>query len=86
MIMSRLEELEQERERCQQALEELHIYEPNEEWYKVRRHELEFNIACIEDCIEDEKELLRQKTAIDNALIVALWALVVTGLIILISV
>jgi hypothetical protein len=84
MIMSRLEELEQERERCQQALEELHIYEPNEEWYKVRRHELEFSIACIEDCIEDEKDSIRENNNVSTAFLVVLYTMVVVGLGILI--
>lgn len=84
MIMSRLEELEQERARCQQELEELHIYEPSEEWYKTRRHELEYTIACIEDCIEDEKDSIRENNNVSTAFLVVLYALVVTGLSILI--
>ncbi len=82
--MKKLEELESKREHYQTQLEELHFNEPSESWYKIRRSELEFQIANMDEAIEDEKELLRQKTAIDNALIVALWALVVTGLTILI--
>ena len=82
--MSRLEELEQERARCQQELEELHIYEPSEEWYKTKRHELEYTIACIEDSIEDEKASLREDDNVSTAFLVVLYTMVVVGLTILI--
>lgn len=84
MIISRLKELEEERAKCQLHLEELHIYEPSEEWYKMRREELEYQIACIEEAIEAEKESIRENNNVSAAFLVVLYALVVTGLSILI--
>jgi hypothetical protein len=83
MIMN-LEELEQERAKCQLHLEQLHIYEPSEEWYKMRREELEYQIACIEEAIETEKESIRENNNVSAAFLVVLYALVITGLSILI--
>jgi hypothetical protein len=83
MIMN-LEELEQERAKCQLHLEQLHIYEPSEEWYKMRREELEYQIACIEEAIEAEKESIRENNNVSAAFLVVLYALVITGLSILI--
>ena len=79
-----LEELEQERAKCQLNLEQLHIYEPSEEWYKMRREELEYQIACIEEAIEAEKESIRENNNVSAAFLVVLYALVITGLSILI--
>ena len=79
-----LEELEQEKAKCQLNLEELHIYEPSEEWYKMRREELEYQIACIEEAIETEKESIRENNNVSTAFLIVLYALVVTGLSILI--
>lgn len=79
-----LEELEQERAKCQLHLEQLHIYEPSEEWYKIRREELEYQIACIEDAIETEKKSLREETNVSTAFLVVLYTMVVLGLTILI--
>ncbi len=84
MIISRLKELEEERAKCQLHLEELHIYEPSEEWYKMRREELEYQIACIEEAIEAEKESIRENNNVSAAFLVVLYALVITGLSILI--
>jgi hypothetical protein len=84
MIISRLKELEEERAKCQLHLEQLHIYEPSEEWYKMRREELEYQIACIEEAIEAEKESIRENNNVSAAFLVVLYALVITGLSILI--
>ena len=84
MIMKKLEELELKREHYQTQLEELHFNEPSESWYKIRRSELEFQIANMDEAIEDEKESLRQERVIGNVFIIVLYALVVTGLGILI--
>ena len=53
---ARLAELKEKREKYQQELEELHIYEPSLEWYEARRYEIESQIAFIDDAI-DEVEL-----------------------------
>lgn len=56
--MSRLAELKEKRDHYYQELEDLHLYEPSEQWYKMRRYEIESQIAFIEDAIDElEKEL-----------------------------
>jgi len=82
--MTKLEELELKREQYQNELEELHIHEPSETWYKIRREELELYIYHIEEAIEDEKEALREKRNMGTLFIIVLYALVVIGLGILI--
>ena len=84
MIVNNLEELELKRDKYQTELEELHVYEPSESWYKIRRSELEFQIANLDEAIEDQKESLRQERVMSNAFIVVLYAMVVIGLGILI--
>jgi hypothetical protein len=84
MIMSKIEDLEFERARCQQELEELHIYEPSEDWYKTRRHDLEYTIACIDEAIEEEMALLREDDNDAMRLAILLLAIIVMGLGILI--
>lgn len=82
--MNKLEELELKRERYQAELEELHMHEPSEIWYKIRRAEIEFQIYHLDEFIEDEKESLRQERIMSNIFIGVLYAAVVTGLGILI--
>ena len=84
MIMNRIEELENKRDKYQTELEELHIYEPSEEWYKTRRNQLEYMIACVDEAIEDEKESIRQNNNVSTAFLVVLYSMVVIGLGILI--
>lgn len=79
-----LEELENKRDRYQTELEELHIYEPSEEWYKTRRNQLEFQIACIDEAIEDEKKSLKENSNVSMLFLVILYSVVVVGLAILI--
>jgi predicted Zn-dependent protease len=83
--MKKLEELEERKQKCQTELEELHLAEPSEYWYKTRRADLELYIYQLEEAIEVEKEVLRGKTAAENTFIVVLWIIVLTGLTILIS-
>jgi predicted Zn-dependent protease len=78
-------EIEKQIALCKQELEELHLAEPSEYWYKIRRADLELHIYQLEEAIEVEKKLLREKTAAENTFIVVLWIIVLTGLTILIS-
>ena len=82
--MSRLEELENKRDKYQIELEELHIYEPSEDWYKTRRNQLEYMIACVDEAIEDEKESVRQNNNVSTTFLVVLYFMVAIGLGILI--
>lgn len=61
-ISRRIKELEEKRERYQMELEDLHMSEPSERWYKERRYELESQIAMIESAIDDlqhEQRMMR---------------------------
>ncbi len=84
MIMSRVEKLELEKYNYQKQIEELHIYEPDEIWYMQERERLEYLIACIEDEIERELRINEEEANVSMAFLIALYALVITGLAILI--
>lgn len=61
-ISSRLKELKEKREQYDMELDDLHMAEPSERWYKARRHEIESQIAMIDDAIEDlehEQRMMR---------------------------
>lgn len=61
-LSSRLTELREKRDHYQMELEDLHMSEPSEKWYKARRFEIESQIAMIEDAIEDlehEQRIMR---------------------------
>lgn len=61
-ISSRLKELKDKREQYDLELDDLHMAEPSERWYKARRHEIESQIAMIDDAIEDlerEQRMMR---------------------------
>ena len=82
--MSRVEKLELEKYNYQKQIEELHIYEPDEIWYMQERERLEYLIACIEDEIERELRINEEEANVSMAFLIALYALVITGLAILI--
>jgi hypothetical protein len=46
-------ELKEKRDYHIEELEDLHRYEPSEEYYKLRRNELEYQIACLEMAIDE---------------------------------
>ena len=46
-------ELKEKRDWYINELENLHIYEPSEEWYKLRRSELEYQIASLEELLDE---------------------------------
>jgi ribonuclease BN (tRNA processing enzyme) len=63
--MSDLDKLIKLRAQYENELEELHIYEPSIEWYRVKRFELEWKIASVEEAIDTlEKEMNRRVTAL----------------------
>lgn len=84
MIMNKVEQLEQEIHEYQQQIEELHIYEPNEFWYKQERERLEYLIASLEDEIERELRVNKEEANVSMIFLIVLYALVVIGLGILI--
>jgi len=61
-LNSRILELKDKRDYYQMELEDLHMSEPSENWYKQRRYELESQIAMIEDALfdlENEQRMMR---------------------------
>ena len=56
-------ELKEKRDYHIEELEDLHRYEPAEEYYKLRRNELEYQIACLEMAID---ELMTQSSLNKN--------------------
>ena len=56
-------ELKEKRDYHIEELEDLHRYEPAEEYYKLRRNELEYQIACLEMDID---ELMTQSSLNKN--------------------
>jgi hypothetical protein len=84
MIMNKVEQLEQEIHEYQQQIEELHIYEPNEFWYKQERERLEYLIASLEDEIKRELRVNKEEANVSMIFLIVLYALVVIGLGILI--
>jgi hypothetical protein len=61
-IGSKLKQLYETRDYYQMELEDLHMSEPSETWYKINKHELETKIAMIEDtidCLEQEQKMMR---------------------------
>ncbi len=53
MSKARLKELKDKHAFYQGELDDLHMVEPSEIYYKMRRYELESQIAMIEDAIDD---------------------------------
>lgn len=82
--MNKVEQLEQEIHEYQQQIEELHIYEPNEFWYKQERERLEYLIASLEDEIKRELRVNKEEANVSMIFLIVLYALVVIGLGILI--
>jgi hypothetical protein len=58
-----ISELKEKRDYHIEELEDLHRYEPAEEYYKLRRNELEYQIACLEMAID---ELMTQSSLNKN--------------------
>ena len=56
-------ELKEKRNYHIEELEDLHRYEPAEEYYKLRRNELKYQIACLEMAID---ELMNQSSLKKN--------------------
>lgn len=61
-ISSRIRELEEKKTKYLNELDDLHLAEPSERWYKERRYEIESQIAMIESVIDDletEQKMMR---------------------------
>jgi hypothetical protein len=80
--MANLENLKNKRDFYYRELEDLHMYEPREEWLNIRRHEIESEICFIEDAID---EIERQQNMNQRILKYALIGLGIASIIGLIS-
>jgi len=55
---------------------ELHLNEPSETYYKMRREDIEFAITALEDQLDFEKRMLPFKIALYGFVVVSLGLLV----------
>jgi hypothetical protein len=61
-ISKKIRELEEKKLKYFNELEDLHMTEPSEKWYKQRRYEIESQIGMIEGVIadlENEQRMIR---------------------------
>lgn len=63
-MISKIQKLKEKIEILNEELHYLHYTEVNEDQYKQRRFDIEYEIACIEDLIVYEKSLLPFKVTI----------------------
>ena len=68
----KVRKLKQQLKETQQELYDLHLDEPSIVYYKMRREELEYAIASIEDEIDLEKKMLPLKLALIGFVIASL--------------
>jgi hypothetical protein len=68
----KVKKLRKKLKEAQQELYDLHLNEPSEVYYKMRREELEYAIASIEDEIDLEKKMLPLKLALIGFVIASL--------------
>jgi len=74
---NKLAELIEKRDKYQQELEELHMYEPSLEWYQIRRYELEYEISTLDNEIILLKEKIKELNKFNNIAILSLIGLVI---------
>ncbi len=68
----KVRKLKQQLKETQQELYDLHLDEPSIVYYKMRREELEYAIAVLEDEIDLEKKMLPLKLALIGFVIASL--------------
>ena len=74
---NKLAELIEKRDYYQQEVEDLHIYEPNEEYYIMRRYDLEYEISILDNEIILLKEEIKEFNRFNTIAIFAMIGLVV---------
>lgn len=75
-------ELKEKRDQYLNELEDLHTYEPSEEYLDLRKNELGYQIACIEVHIAElEQELYLQNNKAKRVMAVILLAAIVSSFI-----
>ena len=80
--MNRIKNLKKRKQELFDELYDLHHGEPSRMVYEQRRNEIEYEIACIEEGIELETNMLPMKYALYGFIVVAcallVWAYVVS--------
>ena len=74
---NKLAELIEKRDYYQQEVEDLHIYEPNEEFYIMRRYDLEYEISILDNEIILLKEEIKEFNRFNTIAILAMIGLVI---------
>lgn len=82
--MSDLNVLKEKRDQYYRELEDLHIYEPSEQWYKAKRYELESQICFIEDAIDELERDQQLRSRILKSVFIGLGIALLIVLILLI--
>ena len=77
VMENKLAELIEKRDYYQQEVEDLHIYEPNEEYYIMRRYDLEYEISILDNEIILLKEEIKEFNRFNTIAILAMIGLVV---------
>jgi hypothetical protein len=79
--MNSIKKLKTKRKNLYDELYDLHYAEPNQQMYMQRRHEIEYEIACIDDAIEFEKKIVPLKWMLYGFIIVSTIMLIVAFII-----
>lgn len=74
---NKLAELIEKRDKYQQEVENLHVYEPNEEYYIMRKYDLEYQISILDNEIILLKEEIKELNRFNNIAILSLIGLVI---------
>ena len=77
VMENKLAELIEKRDYYQQEVEDLHIYEPNEEYYIMRRYDLEYEISILDNEIILLKEEIKEFNRFNTIAILAMIGLVI---------
>ena len=74
---NKLAELIEKRDYYQQEVDDLHMYEPNQEYYIMRRYDLEYEISILDNEIILLKEEIKEFNRFNTIAILAMIGLVI---------
>ncbi len=79
--MNPIKQLKKKREQLYDELYDLHYAEPNQQMYLQRRHEIEYQIACIDEALEFEEKMAPFRWMLYGFIVIAcallVWAYIV---------
>ena len=76
-----IQELQEKLAWYKQQLEELHMIETSEDYYKLKRFEIESQIAMLEDALDELIHQRKVSKAVERGIIVTVFSAIVVGLI-----